>query len=120
MMQNDKLPLDILKLKKSLWNEQDVFIEIARAMRDDIAERGARLHQAYLARDALKAKQEAHALRGGLVSVTAVVAAGIAADLEQLALAAQWEGFDIKLALFQAETKRVDEQLQQELATLEG
>jgi HPt (histidine-containing phosphotransfer) domain-containing protein len=117
-MKNEELPLDISKLKIFLWGEQDIFIQIAQAMRDDIDVRGARLHQAYLAGDAVTVKQEAHALKGGLASVTALTAAGLAADLERMATADQWNGFDVKLTLFNAELKRVDKQLQQELAML--
>lgn len=118
MKLGESSPLDIQKLKKSLWDDQDMFIEIAHAMRQDIATRGGRLSQAYLERDALVAKHEAHALRGGLASVTAIGAAGLAADLEKMALTAQWEEFHGKLEIFELEIHRIDMQLEQELKNL--
>lgn len=110
--------LDLSKLKQTLGNDQDVFMEIAKAMCDDITQRGARLHQAAQIRDIAVIKQEAHAFKGGLGSVAAVTAASFAADLERMATTAQWNDFDIKLTLFYGELEKIFDAFEQELMRL--
>ena len=110
--------LDLAKLKQNLSNDQDVFMEIAKAMCDDITQRGARLQRAAQSRDVATIKQETHAFKGGLGSVTAATAASLAADLERMAMAAQWGDFDAKLILFDDQLKKVFDAFQQELTRL--
>ena len=117
-MSNNTFALNIPKLKENLHNDQDIFVEIAKAMCDDIVQRGARLNRAVQSRDASVARQEAHAFRGGLGSVTATTAAGLAAELEHMAIASEWGGFDTKLALFNTELKRVSKEFEDELVKL--
>ncbi len=115
----NELPfLDLTKLKQNLSNDQDVFTEIAKAMCDDITQRGARLQQAAQSRDVATIKQETHAFKGGLGSVTAVTAASLAADLERMATTAQWNDFDIRLTLFYGELEKIFDAFEQELMRL--
>lgn len=110
--------LDLAKLKQNLSNDQDVFTEVAKAMCDDITQRGARLQQAAQSRDVAIIKQETHAFKGGLGSVTAATSASLAADLERLAMTAQWTEFDAKLILFNGQLKKVFDAFEQELTKL--
>lgn len=107
--------LDLPLLRERLWNDNSILQEIACAMRDDIVERGARLHSAVVRQDAAVAGHEAHALKGGLLSVTAQKAGDLAGQLEKMAKGGTWEGSLQCLAEYERQAQLVREYLEREL-----
>jgi len=103
--------LDAGKLLQRLGGDQEALQEIAVAMREDLAQRSAKLIKALATQDTAMACSEAHALKGALASLTADRAALLAKRLEINAAQSSWEQFAQTLPLFINEGQRLDGEL---------
>lgn len=112
---DNKAVIDLTLLRERLWRDEALLQEIACAMRDDIVQRGARLREAVTKHDATAARHEAHALKGGLVSITAQKAADLAGQLEQMAKGEAWEGSQQCLATYEQQALLVQDFLECEV-----
>jgi len=99
--------IDLPLLKLRLLGDQALLREVAQIMCEDIEQRGFNLRQALQSGDMVLAKNEAHALKGGLGSVTAMRAADAASDLVRLAVENNWSTFAEKLVFFESEVEQV-------------
>jgi HPt (histidine-containing phosphotransfer) domain-containing protein len=99
--------LNLQILKETLLNNSALLMLIAQTACEDIVERCKCLHQAHQLRDSVLAKYQAHALKGGLASLTAFKAADMASDLEVALNLEDWDMFGKKLILFEAEAEQV-------------
>ncbi len=103
--------LDADKLLVRLGGDRTAVAEIAVAMRADLKVRMRQIDTAFVARDATVAREQAHALKGALSSITADRAAMLAKGLEVAARQGAWTLFERTLPLFRAEIGRLDQQL---------
>lgn len=103
--------LDADKLLVRLGGDRAAVAEIAIAMRSDLKVRMRLIDTASAARDATVAREQAHALKGALSSITADRAAMLAKGLEVAARQGAWTLFERTLPLFRSEIGRLDQQL---------
>ncbi|MBL8386883.1 MAG: response regulator [Hydrogenophaga sp.] len=103
--------LDVDKLRRRLFGDDETLRQLAQAMRSDLAERMTELGKALQRQDADHAVAHAHGLKGSLGSMTAERGARLAKGLELAARSRDWSLFERALPLMQAEARTLDSAL---------
>ncbi len=100
--------IDPSGLLQSLGGDEALLAEFIEAMRLELPQRVARLHDAGLASDASQACAQAHALRGALGSVGAATAIALTRELENSAKTDAWKDFEQTLDRLKLELRGVE------------
>ena len=103
--------IDLARLLESLGGDEALLSEFIEAMRIELRQRTARLHDAERVSDAAQACAQAHALRGALGSVGADTAAALTRRLENNAKAGAWADFQQTLAQLKGELGGIESAL---------
>jgi HPt (histidine-containing phosphotransfer) domain-containing protein len=101
-------PLHLDKLRHRLDGDEQALVQLARAMRTDLAQRVDALATAGQQQDRATAMAQAHALKGSLASMTAQRAAALTNGLEMAARSGEWALFSRALPVLRGELDKLD------------
>ena len=100
--------IDLDELVETMGGDRLAVIEIAAAMRSDMAQRAASMQRALPLRDALTLQEQTHALKGALATIGAHRAAAVAKQMELALRGSDWAIVASQAQCLTAEIAQVD------------